>query len=52
MTLTEINNLLSTKDSNYLKELINNIYFKEYAKEIEDSEEIRVKLILEIKKIF
>jgi len=52
MTLTEINNLLPIKDSNYLKELIKNIYFKEYAKEIEDSEEIRVKLILEIKKVF
>jgi len=47
-TLEEIKNLnLDTK----IYDLIKNIYFKEYAKEIEDSEEIRKELILKVKKL-
>ncbi len=47
MTFTEINKLEIKQN---LKDLIKNIYFKEYMKEIEDSEEIRKNLILEVKK--
>ena len=36
---------------NKILNLLKNIYFKEYAKEIIDSEEIRKNLILEIKKL-
>ena len=48
MTFDEIKNL---KLKQNLKDLIKNIYFKEYAKEINDSEEIRKKIIKEIKKL-
>ncbi len=48
MTFSEIQKLKINKN---LLELIKNIYFKEYAKKIEDSEEIRKNLILEIKKL-
>jgi len=48
MTFDEIKNL---KLKQNLKDLIKNIYFKEYAKEINDSEEIRKELIGEIKKL-
>ncbi len=51
LTLSEIKKLLSTEGFNPLKDLISNIYFKEYAKQIDDSEEIRKDLILEIKKL-
>jgi hypothetical protein len=51
MTLSEIKKVLSTKGFNPLKDLISNIYFKEYAKQIDDNEEIRKNLILEIKKL-
>jgi len=48
MTLSEI---LSTEGFSPLKDLISNIYFKEYAKKIEDSENIRKDLIIEIRKL-
>ena len=57
MTLNEIlstegfNPLNNSKNSKFLKDLISNIYFKEYAKKIDDNEEIRKNLILEIKKL-
>ena len=47
LTLSEIKNL---KLNSKLIDLISNIYFKEYAKKIEDSKDIRKDLILEIKK--
>jgi len=48
MTLEEINNL---KLKQNLKELIKNVYFKEYARDTDDSKEIRKDLILEVKKL-
>ena len=48
MTLKEINNL---KINSKLKDLIKNIYFKEYMKNFEDSENTRKNLILEVKKL-
>jgi hypothetical protein len=48
MTLEEIDKL---NINNKLKEVIQNIYFKEYAKEIKDSIEIRKNLIQEVKKL-
>jgi len=48
LTLSEIK---KQKLNPKLIDLISSIYFKEYAKKIEDSEEIRKDLILEIKKL-
>lgn len=48
MTFSEINKL---DLNNNILELIKNIYFKEYAKEIEDNVEIRKILIKEVKNI-
>jgi hypothetical protein len=46
MTFEEIKNL---KLKQNLKDLIKKIYFKEYAKQIEDNNEIRKQLILDVK---
>ena len=46
MTFNEIKKL---KLKQNLKDLIRNIYFKEYAKKIEDNEKIRKQLILDVK---
>jgi hypothetical protein len=51
MTLSEIKIVLSKDGLNPLKDLISNIYFKEYAKQIDDNEEIRKNLIGEIMKM-
>ena len=55
MTLKEINETLSLTLSPREKEqeldLIKNIYFKEYMKNFEDSENTRKNLILEVKKL-
>lgn len=48
LTFDEINKL--NLDQN-LKKLIKNIYFKEYSRDIEDDEEIRKNLILEVREI-
>jgi len=48
MTLKEINNL---KINSKLKDLIKNIYFKEYMQNFEDSAKTRKNLILEVKKL-
>lgn len=48
MTFDEISRL---DINNNIKYILKNIYFKEYVKKIEDSEEIRKNLILEIKKL-
>ena len=48
LTLSEIKNI---KLNQKLINLIENIYFKEYAKQIDDSTEYRKNLILEIKKL-
>ena len=48
LTFDEINKL--NLDNN-LKLLIKNLYFKEYSREVEDSEEVRKKLILEVREI-
>jgi hypothetical protein len=48
LTLNEIKKI---KLNQKLINLIENIYFKEYAKQIEDSIEYRKKIILEIKKL-
>ncbi|MDQ7009766.1 MAG: hypothetical protein Q9M94_05735 [Candidatus Gracilibacteria bacterium] len=57
MTFKEINKALSQslpggrEEATNLISLIKNIYFKEYAQNIEDSEDIRKKLIQEVEKI-
>jgi len=48
MTFEEIN-MLKIKQN--LKDLIKNIYFKEYMRKIEDNTEIRKNLISETKKL-
>jgi len=48
MTLKEINNL---KINSKLKDLIKNIYFKEYKQNFEDSENIRKELILKVRRL-
>ena len=48
MTFSEINNLAL---SNELKQLIKEIYYKEYIEKIEDNNELRNKYIEDIKKI-
>jgi len=48
MTFEEMNKL---KINDNLKQVIKNIYFKEYAKEFEDSWKIRKELIEEVKKL-
>jgi len=42
---------LSQREKEQKVDLIKNIYFKEYAKEIEDSEEIRKELIWEVRRL-
>jgi hypothetical protein len=48
MTFKEISNLDLSND---LKNLVKSIYYKEYMKDIDDNNEIRKKMIEDIKKI-